>query len=305
MLRSTAAFLMRASLLVVWLQLNVSCFRLVRAREGHEACLRQGVLDADPSLVRYVQLVAWRRLPGIWPLDSSLSVGLIPMLLWSTLVVSLSAASSSRSHVAVRLCLRIVAMTCGVSSANVQRRPSSSRAVVTQLVTRPRSLLLGLEVLDLNHRCRTSRGHRGEGGCDRISALCHPGRRRLAAIFRAMSRLCHRCARSPRAVRGDLLSGRSFHQYEARCACPPSSCRLSLTPTGLDGYEYESARPPVCPVQPDRCQRASPAPPLNPTSAYGVRGPRSQLLLKGGACAIAAGDATEGSALDGNWPPPG
>jgi hypothetical protein len=38
---------------------------------------------------------------------------------------------------------------------------------------------------------------------------------------------------------------------------------------------------------------------------HGVRGPRGQLLLKGGACAIAAGDATGGSALDGNWPPPG
>jgi len=47
---------------------------------------------SDPSLVEYVQLVAWRRLPGIWPPDPSLRVGLIPVLLWSTLVVSLSAA---------------------------------------------------------------------------------------------------------------------------------------------------------------------------------------------------------------------
>jgi hypothetical protein len=50
---------------------------------------------ADPSLVKYVQLVGWRRLPGIWPLDLSLSVGLIPMLLWSALVVNLLAARQS------------------------------------------------------------------------------------------------------------------------------------------------------------------------------------------------------------------
>jgi hypothetical protein len=46
----------------------------------------------DPSLVRYVQPVARHRLPGTWPLDPSLSVGLIPMLLWSTLVVNLGHA---------------------------------------------------------------------------------------------------------------------------------------------------------------------------------------------------------------------
>lgn len=47
-------------------------------------------LELDHSLVRYVQLVGWRPLPGTWPPDPSLSVGLNPMLLWSTLVVSLS-----------------------------------------------------------------------------------------------------------------------------------------------------------------------------------------------------------------------
>jgi hypothetical protein len=45
---------------------------------------------SDPSLVRYVQLVGRRRLPGTWVLDSSPNVGLNPMLLWSALVVSLS-----------------------------------------------------------------------------------------------------------------------------------------------------------------------------------------------------------------------
>jgi hypothetical protein len=49
----------------------------------------------DLSFVRYDQLVVWRRLPGICLLDPSLSVGLIPMLLWSTLVVNFSATSSS------------------------------------------------------------------------------------------------------------------------------------------------------------------------------------------------------------------
>jgi hypothetical protein len=44
---------------------------------------------ADHSLVRYIQLVGWRRLPGTSPLDPSLSVGLIPMPLWSALVVNL------------------------------------------------------------------------------------------------------------------------------------------------------------------------------------------------------------------------
>lgn len=43
---------------------------------------------AERLLVRYVQLVGWHRLPGTWPPDPSLSVGLIPMLLWSALVVS-------------------------------------------------------------------------------------------------------------------------------------------------------------------------------------------------------------------------
>ena len=51
--------------------------------------------ESDPSLVRYVRLVGWRRLPGIWPLDPSLSVGLIPMLLWSALVVNLLATRQS------------------------------------------------------------------------------------------------------------------------------------------------------------------------------------------------------------------
>lgn len=51
--------------------------------------------QTDPLLVRYVQLVAWRRLPGNWTLDPSYSVGLIPMLLWSTLVVNLLATHQS------------------------------------------------------------------------------------------------------------------------------------------------------------------------------------------------------------------
>jgi hypothetical protein len=47
---------------------------------------------SDHSFVRYVHLVAWHRLPGIFLLDPSLSVGPNPMLLWSTLVVNLQAA---------------------------------------------------------------------------------------------------------------------------------------------------------------------------------------------------------------------
>ena len=47
----------------------------------------------DLSLVRYVHLVGQCRLPGIFLLDPSLSVGLIPMPLWSALVVSLQQLS--------------------------------------------------------------------------------------------------------------------------------------------------------------------------------------------------------------------
>src|SRR5215510_8949613 len=46
--RPTAAFLIRAGLLVVWLPLDGCGYRLVRAREGHGARLRQGMLDTDP-----------------------------------------------------------------------------------------------------------------------------------------------------------------------------------------------------------------------------------------------------------------
>ena len=56
------------------------------------AALMHGFCQLWPgnlSLVRYVQLVGWCRLPGTWVLDSSFSVGLIPMLLWSALVVRL------------------------------------------------------------------------------------------------------------------------------------------------------------------------------------------------------------------------
>jgi hypothetical protein len=61
---------------------------------------RQGTVDTDPSLVRHGQLVAQCWLPGIRQPDPSLNIGLIPMLLWSTLVVRL------RSTGAEAVCLR-------------------------------------------------------------------------------------------------------------------------------------------------------------------------------------------------------
>ena len=50
---STAAFLVRAGFLVVWLPLDVGGYRLVLARGWHGARLRQGMLGTDPSLVSY------------------------------------------------------------------------------------------------------------------------------------------------------------------------------------------------------------------------------------------------------------
>jgi hypothetical protein len=54
--RSTAAFLARARVLVVWLQLNVSGFRLVLARTWHGR--------SDPWLVSYRHPVGYCRSPG-------------------------------------------------------------------------------------------------------------------------------------------------------------------------------------------------------------------------------------------------
>lgn len=48
-------------------------------------------LRSDHSLVRSVELVAARRLPGAWTARLSPWVGRIPMLLWSTMVVKIQA----------------------------------------------------------------------------------------------------------------------------------------------------------------------------------------------------------------------
>ena len=66
------------------------------------------------------------------------------------------------------------------------------------------------------------------------------------------------------------------------------------------GATLESSRPSVCRVQPDRCRRASPAPPLNPTGAHGDRGTRGRGSVKG----LPEGTRRR-SALDRVRPPPG
>jgi len=74
----------------------------------------------------------------------SLSVGPNPMLLWSILVVSFSAASSSRSQVAARATSAMAYLTWERPSVDVRWRPSLAVAIVTQLVTR--SLMSGIVV---------------------------------------------------------------------------------------------------------------------------------------------------------------
>ena len=96
---------------------------------------RQGPVDIDFSLVRYGYLVAWCRLPGICRLDLSLSVGPIPMLLWSTLVVSFSAASSSRSQVAVLTASAVACLTWVRVLVGIRRRTPMAMAMVTHLAT--------------------------------------------------------------------------------------------------------------------------------------------------------------------------
>jgi hypothetical protein len=59
------------------------------------------------------------------------------MLLWSTLVVSFSAASSSRSHLALWVANAVAVLTWERSSVNFHWRPPLSVAIVTHLVTRP------------------------------------------------------------------------------------------------------------------------------------------------------------------------
>jgi hypothetical protein len=92
---------------------------------------------SDPSLVGLGHFVAWCRLPGICLPDPSLSVGPNPRLLWSILVVSFSAASSSRSQLAQRLACLVARLACASLSGVVRRCPPLLRVIVTQLVTRP------------------------------------------------------------------------------------------------------------------------------------------------------------------------
>ncbi len=91
--------------------------------------------STDPSLVRYVQLVAKRRLPGTWALNSSLSVGLIPVLLWSTLVVS--PISNRHCHVLVERSnlLTVIASTGpGRNRHNRQSLRAAGGAKITALL---------------------------------------------------------------------------------------------------------------------------------------------------------------------------
>jgi hypothetical protein len=55
--RSTAAFLVRAGLLIAWLQLNVSGFRLVLARGWHGA-MAHGSEDGRSSAVGLVETMS-------------------------------------------------------------------------------------------------------------------------------------------------------------------------------------------------------------------------------------------------------
>ncbi len=68
---------------------------------GHERDRRHGPRRpraGDHSLVRYGQLIVQRRPPGIWQPHPSLSVGLILMLLWLTLVVRLGSTDDHRQQ---------------------------------------------------------------------------------------------------------------------------------------------------------------------------------------------------------------
>lgn len=81
-----AAFLIRAGLLIIWLQPNVSGFRPVLARDWHGArCLRAG----DHSLVSYRHGVGYRRSPGSLASLVTRLVDWSRMPLWSTVVVSI------------------------------------------------------------------------------------------------------------------------------------------------------------------------------------------------------------------------
>jgi hypothetical protein len=77
-----------------------------------------------PLACKYVQVVAQCRLPGTSQLDHSLSVALIPMLLWSTLVVSVRSLTTwMRTVSATQLALK----RC--SSARMQLLGQDGRSV--------------------------------------------------------------------------------------------------------------------------------------------------------------------------------
>lgn len=86
-LRSTAAFLVSAGFLVVWLPLDVHGFRLVLARGWHDQLHAQ---TADPLHARYARVIGWRRSPGSLPLRRLLRIGPFPAALWSAVVVSVA-----------------------------------------------------------------------------------------------------------------------------------------------------------------------------------------------------------------------
>src|SRR5215471_14664815 len=77
----------------------------------------------DLSFVRYGHLVARRRLPGTWPLEPSLGVGLIPMLLWSSMVVRLR-LTHRNEHIATKAAFS--ASSCALRAVSWPRRLPSA-----------------------------------------------------------------------------------------------------------------------------------------------------------------------------------